>query len=100
MPNTSYLFYYNLVLEYFYSSIAEYQEYSVLNSSKEDDKFNPMSGSNDIYSNGSSTHKWYLTLYCCSMIPRGRVSIEKTRGPRTQPCGTIDNRNQTSDKLP
>jgi len=30
----SYLFYYNLVLEYFESSIAEYQQYNVLNYSR------------------------------------------------------------------
>jgi hypothetical protein len=33
MPNIKYLFYYHLVLEDFESSIAEYRQYNVLNSS-------------------------------------------------------------------
>jgi len=34
MPNIKYLFYYHLVLEDFESSIGEYQQYNVLNSSR------------------------------------------------------------------
>ena len=33
------------------------------------------------------------------MIPGGWVYIVKTRGPRTEPCGTPDNRNPTYGQL-
>jgi len=66
---------------------------------KEEEKFNSLSWSSDIYSCVSSAYKWYLIPYSCAMISRGRVYIVKTRGSRTEHCGTPDNKNWTSDKI-
>jgi len=87
------------VLEDFESSIAEYQQYNVLNYSRKRRNLthcqHPV-----IYTGVSSAYKWYLTPHRCAMIPRVRVYIVGTRGPITEPCGTPDNKNWMSDKIP
>jgi len=67
---------------------------------KKEEKLNSLSGSSDIYSCASSAYEWYLTPYRCAMIPRGQVCMVKTKWPRTEPCGTPDNKNCMSNKIP
>ena len=51
---------------------------------KEEEKFNSLSWFSDIYSCVSSAYKWFFIPYRCAMIPKRRVYIVKTRGPRTE----------------